>query len=73
MTVRREKSGLIAVVLLVWLLLILPIDPRGNFPLNDDWRFAAPVQSLLEAGELRVRGLTAPNLMAQVAWGYLFA
>jgi len=44
----------------------------GDFPLNDDWQYAWPVQQLVENGELEMRGYFAPNIILQVGWGYLF-
>ncbi len=56
----------------VWTLLAFVIDPRGDFPLIDDWAYGLPVRALLERGELRLTDWNSPILVAQAAWGALF-
>lgn len=56
----------------LWLLLLVIIDPRGDFPINDDWVYAYPVKSLLEHGRFEFLSPFAANLLLQVLWGYLF-
>ncbi len=56
----------------VWLLLILLIQPQGEFPLNDDWQYAYAVKGLLEDGQLSYRGYFSPIVLIQVLWGYAF-
>jgi len=71
MTIRLERHGpwLLG---LGWLAAIAVVDPRGEFPLNDDWAYAHPVRQLLETGFPELSGWTVPTLVAQVAWGALF-
>ncbi len=52
--------------------LLFFIDPRGDFPLNDDWQYAYPVQQLVEQGRFEMKGQFAPTIVLQVGWGYLF-
>ncbi len=54
-----------------WLLLILLVNPMGNFPLNDDWQYAYPVKQWIETGQIVMQGRFAPNIIGQVVWGYL--
>lgn len=54
-----------------WILLIIFVNPFGNFPLNDDWQYAYPVMQLMEEGHFRMQGQFAPNILLQVVWGYL--
>ncbi len=54
-----------------WLLLVLLVNPMGNFPLNDDWQYAYPVKQWIETGQLSMQGRFAPNIIGQVVWGYL--
>jgi hypothetical protein len=67
-------SGLMMALLIVaiWMVVALLIDPRGEFPLNDDWAYAAAVKTLLGGGGIRLPGWTAANLVAQIFWGALF-
>lgn len=50
----------------------LLVDPRGDFPLNDDWAYGWSVRHLLETGEFRLSDWAAANLFSQVVWGALF-
>ncbi len=59
-------------LLLAWLAAVWVVGIYGNFPLNDDWQYAWPVQQLLERGVLEMQGFFAPNIILQVGWGYLF-
>ena len=58
---------------LIWLLMIVLANPRGDFPLGDDWLFAGTVRDLLETGDYRLRDLTMMTLLTQVLWGYGFS
>jgi hypothetical protein len=57
---------------LFFLLLIFVINPNGNFPLNDDWRYASLVKSLQENGVFEIKCNFAPTVIFQILWGYLF-
>lgn len=61
-----------AILLTIWALMAAAANPLGNFPLNDDWAYAAPVVSLVKYGSLEFSGWGAPNLISQVLWGYAF-
>lgn len=56
---------------IIWLLLVLLVNPIGNFPLNDDWQYAYPVKQWIETGQIAMQGRFAPNIILQVVWGYL--
>ena len=62
----------ISLLIVIWILAALVVDPTGNFPLNDDWAYASAVRALVEQGELRLSGWTATNLIAQLLWGAMF-
>jgi hypothetical protein len=66
--------GLLMVLLIVglWILAALLINPRGEFPLNDDWCYSGTVKALLEGGGLKLPGCSSPNIIAQILWGALF-
>lgn len=53
----------------LWIVLVLLVWPAGDFPLNDDWSYAAAVRSLVEGGELELTGWTSMPLVAQVWLG----
>lgn len=55
----------------IWVLVALLINPRGEFPLNDDWIYAKTVKTLLAGGGLHFADMYA-NIVAQIFWGALF-
>lgn len=57
----------------VWLVSIALVWPSGEFPLNDDWDYAKSARSLLETGRLTLSPEARVTLVAQAAWGALFA
>ncbi len=63
---------MVLLIVAVWIVVALLIDPRGEFPLNDDWAYAAAVKTLLGGGGIRLSGWTTVNLIAQIFWGALF-
>ncbi|MFN2443957.1 MAG: hypothetical protein ABR517_14880 [Thermoanaerobaculia bacterium] len=78
---RREKSPLepqrrlafeSLLILAGFALIVLVIDPRGDFPLNDDWNFALGTWWFAEHGEFRFARFTGMSLRAQVLWGALW-
>jgi hypothetical protein len=58
---------------LVWLGMVLLVDPIGNFPLNDDWSYGRSVELLVGGRGFHLTDFTAVPLVAQVAWGALFS
>ena len=62
----------IALIAILWTMLALVIDPRGDFPLNDDWGYGPPVKALVERGEIRFTEWNNSILFSQVFWGALF-
>jgi hypothetical protein len=66
--------GLVMVLLIVgiWVLVAFLINPRGEFPLNDDWAYAGAVKALIEGGGLKLSGWGRPTIIAQILWGALF-
>ncbi len=59
-------------ILLIWVLMVILVNPVGDFPLNDDWAYARPVKSLIEKGSLQFTGWQTVTLIAHVFWGALF-
>lgn len=64
----QDQLGL----LLLWLLLILIINPIGDFPLNDDWCYGKSVKTLTENGYLKLYNWGEMTLVGHVYWGFLF-
>ena len=71
---QSSKSDMINVdlIIIIWIFMIILVNPIGNFPLNDDWSYARSVKSAVEHGEFKLLGWTGTNLISQVYWGALF-
>jgi hypothetical protein len=63
----------VALLLLAYLFPLLLVPPAGDFPLLDAWVYALSVRHLADEGRLVIHDWTATTLVAQVAWGALFA
>ncbi|WP_046743954.1 glycosyltransferase family 39 protein [Kordia zhangzhouensis] len=59
-------------LLFLWLLLIVIINPIGDFPLNDDWCYGKSVKTLTEEGYLKLYNWGEMTLVGHVYWGALF-
>ena len=66
------KRNQLLVVFVLWVLLVLLVNPVGEFPINDDWAFAKSVKALLETGKFFISGWAGMNLFSQAVWGTLF-
>jgi hypothetical protein len=69
---RRQNQVELAILTAVWACAIAIIDPRGNFPLHDDWDFAIATWSFARTGHFHFTQFTAVALRAQVLWGALW-
>ena len=67
-----SKYREIIILIATWMIAILLVNPMGDFPLNDDWQYAFPVQQLVEDGILEMKGYFSPNIILQVGWGTLW-
>jgi hypothetical protein len=63
----------IVVLLASWMIMCLIMWPAGEFTLNDDWGFSAPVKWLAEDGVLQFNHWQAMTLIAQVFLGALWS
>lgn len=71
-SLRRPDVLPVASIIAVWALMEVLVNPRGNFPLNDDWCYAKSVFNLLQKGRLEFIAIIPMTLVAQVLWGALF-
>lgn len=60
------------ILVIIWIIIALIINPQGNFPLNDDWAYSLSVETLLNEGFYKPENWPAMTLIAQVYWGALF-
>lgn len=59
-------------ITILWLMMVISVNPIGDFPLNDDWAYAASVKTLIDTGHFVLPDWSAPNLFMQTIWGTLF-
>lgn len=60
------------ILTIVWIVMIILVNPIGDFPLNDDWAYAIGVRSVLEQGSFQIPGFSSANVGPQIYWGALF-
>src|SRR5258708_21042770 len=63
-----ERRAL-AILAALQLAIVAIVEPRGDFPLNDDWAFAHSVQWLLSEGHLRLSDWVPMYLVPQTLAG----
>lgn len=56
----------------IWLIMAILINPVGNFPLNDDWAYAASVKEIIN-GHFVMPDWSAANIIYQLLWGAVFS
>lgn len=61
-----------ALILVLFAIVIVIVDPRGDFPLNDDWNFALATWHFAETGTLMLSRFSAMTLKTQILWGALW-
>src|SRR5689334_10088256 len=62
----------ICLITILWVFMVILVNPIGDFPLNDDWAYGWTVKTLLETGSFVLSDWTAANLLPQALWGILF-
>src|SRR5258705_13426502 len=73
----NARSALVRDADVLFFLILVPIativlvDPRGEFPLNDDWAYGLSVRHLAETGDVRLSHWGAMTLVWQAAYGGL--
>jgi hypothetical protein len=70
-SIRIPNLGVFLLIVGIWILVAFAINPRGEFPLNDDWTYSRTVKTLLEGGGLKFPEIST-NIIAQIYWGALF-
>jgi 4-amino-4-deoxy-L-arabinose transferase-like glycosyltransferase len=59
-------------IAVVWLAMVILVNPIGDFPLNDDWIYGGATKLLVEHGDFRIPGWVAANALTQAFLGALF-
>ncbi|MFT5357371.1 MAG: hypothetical protein ACI9KE_004606 [Polyangiales bacterium] len=68
----RNLHWCVLLSVVYWVAIFL-VDPRGDFPTNDDWGYAPAVESLALHGQLRFTDWQSMPLLSHVLTGSLFA
>ncbi len=65
----------IIVLLSVWVVVIVVVNPVGEFSVNDDWSFVEILEALSHGGRMIATGWGhgGPSAIVHVLWGGLFA
>ena len=62
----------IAVILIVFAVAVVITDPRGNYPLDDDWDFSLSTWNLVHTGHVQHTPFTSNIAVLQYFWGALW-
>jgi len=57
------------VILFLWIIALVIINPIGDFPLNDDWIYGWSVREWLKTGKFQMGDLPLMSLFSHVVWG----
>lgn len=68
----KGHYSVLAVLTVAWIIMIVVVNPLGNFPLDDDWMYARSVLYLLTQHRYIVTEPYSPVLIPQAVWGALF-
>jgi len=68
-----KKRASLWMVLAIFLLTVLFVNPIRETALGDDWAYALTVRHLLETGKYQLHTWAAVNMPFQIYWGGLFA
>lgn len=72
---KLKKNSLFALltILIIWIVLIILSDIRGNFPLNDDWSYSLSVKNFIKYNKIMLTGWVSMPVVSQILWGSLFS
>ena len=68
----RRNHLTLLVLIFLYLSAVIVVNPAGNFPLNDDWSWAAAARNLALGHDWRPTGWTAMPLITQSLWAAPF-
>ncbi len=69
---RQGDFRYVLALAVLWLAAALIVDPRGDFPLNDDWVYGWPIRLFLDSGRFEILSWTGVSLIGHLLWGLLF-
>ena len=60
-------------LILLWVVIEVMVNPAGEFPIHDDWVYAKTVHTLVSQGKYELCGYQTTTLLAQALWGALIS
>jgi hypothetical protein len=60
------------ILILLWVISIIIVNPLREFPLNDDWVYAWSVMQLTENAKFIIHDWVGFNLLTHILWGSIF-
>jgi hypothetical protein len=67
-----RSAGCQVLIVAAWILAVVAVNPIGDFPMLDDWSYAASVHALVYQGRIWFSDWGATNLISLVFWGAMF-
>ncbi len=67
-----EKNKLIVILMMIFIISEIIVNPIGNFPLNDDWTYGKSVLIYQKDNIINIGDFPAMTLYTQIIWGALF-
>ena len=61
----------ILLLFILWVVIIIIINPTGNFPFGDDFAYGRPVKHFLETGQIRITDWSSMTLVAHIYIGVI--
>jgi 4-amino-4-deoxy-L-arabinose transferase-like glycosyltransferase len=71
--VRQSSVSAYLGIIVIYLVSALLVDPRGEFPLNDDWSYSRSAFRFARENVIEVDEWSAPSLLGQALYGGLLA
>jgi len=68
----RDRTALL-VLIAMFLVAVVVVDPRGDFPLDDDWGVGYTTFHLAQTGRVELTPFASATAYLQFAWGSLWA
>jgi len=68
----KKDSSIIFSIIVLWIFLIILINPIGNFPFGDDFTYGKSVKILIETGKIKFEDWHSMTLIAHVLIGFIF-
>src|SRR5690242_17480905 len=67
-----NKHNYSLLLILIFIISELLVNPVGNFPLNDDWTYSKSVLILKNEGKFDIGNFAAMTLFSHLIWGFAF-